>query len=84
MFRLKAGQPALGFLNPLLYQISKDHPEAFYDVTIGANRCSVFDSDVSSSCCPYGYSAEVGWDPVTGLGTPNYRVLSQAVLTYKK
>eukprot|EP01127_Copromyxa_protea_P001572 TRINITY_DN11533_c0_g1_i1.p1 TRINITY_DN11533_c0_g1~~TRINITY_DN11533_c0_g1_i1.p1 ORF type:complete len:717 (+),score=180.81 TRINITY_DN11533_c0_g1_i1:33-2183(+) len=79
--RLKAGKAPLGFLNPLLYQIARDTPDAFYDVVVGENKCSQYSMD-GPSCCPYGYSASPGWDPVTGLGTPNFKVLSEAVLKY--
>ena len=50
--RLKAGKPPLGFLNPFLYQ----NPEAFRDMTNGVNHGSGF----------HGFTAEKGWDPVTG------------------
>ena len=33
--RFSQGGPALGFLNPWLYQIAADYPETFYDVTVG-------------------------------------------------
>merc|ERR1739845_100618 len=35
----KTGKP-LGFLNPLLYQMHAEVPEAFTDVTVGDNRCT--------------------------------------------
>eukprot|EP01126_Amoeba_proteus_P006024 TRINITY_DN1208_c0_g2_i2.p1 TRINITY_DN1208_c0_g2~~TRINITY_DN1208_c0_g2_i2.p1 ORF type:complete len:710 (-),score=120.24 TRINITY_DN1208_c0_g2_i2:95-2224(-) len=82
--RLRAGKPALGFLNPLLYQIAEEVPDAFRDVVVGENKCSTFnspDNDGSKSCCPYGFSASAGWDPVSGLGTPVYDVLEKAVLS---
>ncbi|MCI4348751.1 MAG: PKD domain-containing protein [Thermoplasmata archaeon] len=52
---------ALGFLNPTLYGIFRNasHKSAFHDVSAGSN----------------GYSAGTGWDPVTGIGTPNAGVL---------
>ncbi|KAJ5471769.1 hypothetical protein N7530_009126 [Penicillium desertorum] len=56
--RLAAGKPTVGFVNPVLYA----HPEAFFDVTTGSNP----------GCNTDGFSAAKGWDPVTGLGTPNY------------
>merc|ERR1719387_3220711 len=61
----KSGKP-LGFLNPLLYQMHKEAPEAFTDVTEGNNKCT--ESYCASTC--QGYVAAKGWDPVTGLGTP--------------
>ncbi|KAJ6030884.1 hypothetical protein N7460_011150 [Penicillium canescens] len=59
--RLAAGKSTVGFVNPVLYA----HPEAFFDVTKGSN----------AGCGTDGFSAAEGWDPVTGLGTPNYPAL---------
>lgn len=56
--RLAAGKPTVGFVNPTLYA----HPEVFHDVTQGSNP----------GCGTDGFKAAKGWDPVTGLGTPNY------------
>jgi subtilase family serine protease len=53
----------LGLLNPYLYAIGADptkYANDFYDVTVGNNQAFVA-----------GYPATTGWDPVTGLGTPN-------------
>lgn len=61
----KKGRP-LGFLNPLLYQMAAEAPEAFTDVTVGSNECT--ENGCSTGC--QGYKAAKGWDPVTGLGTP--------------
>jgi len=62
--RLSKGSPALGFLNPFLYQ----NPSAFNDVTTGRN---------SGSARPLsGFPAAVGWDAATGLGTPDFEKLS--------
>jgi tripeptidyl-peptidase-1 len=58
----------VGFFNPRLYQIASEHPEAFNDVVIGDNKCGIYGVD----CCPYGFEAHAGWDPITGLGTPRY------------
>ncbi len=55
----------LGWINPALYQIAADpahYAADFYDVTTGYNQ-----TDPSIP----GYDATRGWDPVTGLGTPN-------------
>ncbi|KAF7979708.1 hypothetical protein HWV62_41050 [Athelia sp. TMB] len=56
-----AGKSPLGFLNPLLYA----NPSALNDITTGSNP----------GCNTNGFSAAAGWDPVTGLGTPNYAKL---------
>ncbi|CAK4006177.1 related to Tripeptidyl-peptidase sed1 [Lecanosticta acicola] len=62
--RIAAGKKPVGFLNPTLYA----HPEIFHDITVGNN----------SGCGTPGFYAAPGWDPVTGLGTPNYpAILSQ-------
>jgi len=69
--RFNAGKPSLGFLNPWLYQTAAAHPDAFFDVTQGENQ---------HGCCGIvGFRCAPGWDPVTGLGTPNFKVLSQLV-----
>jgi len=65
----------LGFLNPLLYSIYEDHPEAFHDVIKGDNICT---EDGCSPGCK-GFEATKGWDAVTGLGTPDYSLLVQHV-----
>lgn len=63
--RLQASKPALGFLNPFIYQ----NPGAFNDITIGCNNATG----------PYGFTAAVGWDPATGLGTPDFAKLVQLI-----
>ena len=61
------GKPSLGFLNPLLY--SAQGTAALTDVTSGSNP----------GCNTNGFTAIAGWDPVTGLGTPNFAKLRTAV-----
>ena len=54
----------LGYINPALYQIAANpakYAADFFDVTVGNNQ---------TTSIP-GYSASLGWDAVTGLGTPN-------------
>ncbi|KAJ7731299.1 family S53 protease-like protein [Mycena maculata] len=67
---IAAGKPVLGFLNPFLYS----HPKAFTDITIGHN---------SGFVCPassVAFNAAVGWDPLTGSGTPIFPSLLAAAL----
>jgi len=64
--RLNQGKKPLGFLNPLLYQMAAAAPTAFNDIITGSNQCTI------GSCCTYGFGAIKGWDPVSGLGTPNF------------
>ncbi|KAF7324468.1 Subtilisin-like protein [Mycena sanguinolenta] len=61
---LNAGKPVLGFLNPWLYA----NPQAFNDITTGDNP----------GCGTQGFSASAGWDPVTGLGSPNFVAMRAA------
>lgn len=63
----KTGKP-LGFLNPFLYQMYAADATTFNDITVGDNKCT--EQGCSSSC--QGYLCAPGWDPVTGLGTPNF------------
>ena len=55
----------LGLINPVLYKLANGPTYAadFYDVTTGNNGAA-------APTIP-GYNATTGWDPVTGLGTPN-------------
>ncbi|KAJ2934290.1 hypothetical protein H1R20_g2804, partial [Candolleomyces eurysporus] len=57
--RLRSHKPPLGFLNPLLYTRGL---AGFNDITSGKNP----------GCGTEGFNATAGWDPVTGLGTPNF------------
>jgi tripeptidyl-peptidase I len=64
--RLAAGKGPIGFLNPTLYEF----PGAFNDITLGDNK----------GCGTQGFRAVKGWDPLTGLGTPNYPKLLEVFL----
>jgi len=70
--RLANGEPPLGFINPLIYYLFETHPEAYTDVVIGDNKCAVY----SAPCCKLGFYAAAGWDAVTGVGSPNFRVIA--------
>ncbi len=61
-----AGHP-LGFINPGLYKLSQssNYMQDFHDITNGNNSVNYKGVTIP------GYSAVPGWDPVTGLGTPN-------------
>ncbi|KAI2616243.1 subtilisin-like protein [Hypoxylon sp. NC1633] len=56
--RLAAGKGPVGFIHPVLYS----HPEVFKDVSEGDNR----------ACKTMGFPAIEGWDPVSGMGVPDY------------
>lgn len=57
---------SLGFLNPLLYQISRTslYNSSFNQISKGTNGY---------------YTASTGWDPVTGLGSPNVTGLMKSL-----
>ncbi|KAK2025215.1 Pro-kumamolisin [Colletotrichum zoysiae] len=65
--RIAAGKQPVGFINPTLYA----HPEILNDVTNGNNP----------GCGTQGFSAVSGWDPLTGLGTPNYPEMEKLFLS---
>ncbi|KAL8935586.1 MAG: hypothetical protein Q9216_005353 [Gyalolechia sp. 2 TL-2023] len=56
--RFAAGKSSVGFVNPTLYA----NPGALNDIQLGGNQ----------GCGTPGFQAVEGWDPVTGLGTPNF------------
>jgi tripeptidyl-peptidase-1 len=74
-YQLSQGRSPLGFVNPLLYSVAKSNPEAYFDVVVGENRCSA----IPTMCCPETFTAAPGWDPVTGLGTPNFAIFKQVL-----
>lgn len=65
--RIAKGKGPIGFLNPTLYA----HPEAFNDITEGGNP----------GCGTEGFKCQPGWDPVTGLGSPNFPKLKEVFLS---
>ncbi|GJE91255.1 subtilisin-like protein [Phanerochaete sordida] len=65
-FRLSQGKSGLGFLNPIIYSTGV---AGFNDITSGSNP----------GCGTNGFSAGAGWDPVTGLGTPDFGKLQALI-----
>ncbi|KAI9459844.1 subtilisin-like protein [Lactarius psammicola] len=61
-YQLSKGRPPLGWLNPFLYSFGR---AGLNDITFGSNP----------GCKTRGFSAIEGWDPITGLGTPDFREL---------
>jgi subtilase family serine protease len=58
---------SLGFINTALYKMAmtSHYAQDFRDITVGNNDVNYKGVSVQ------GYPAVQGWDPVTGLGTPN-------------
>jgi tripeptidyl-peptidase-1 len=56
--RINAKKSPVGFVNPVLYA----NPGVLNDITTGGNE----------GCGTPGFESVTGWDPVTGLGTPNF------------
>lgn len=84
--RLRAGKSSLGFINPLLYIIGSG---ALNDITGGGSvGCNGINGQTGApipgaGIVPYAsWNATVGWDPVTGLGTPNFQKLLELVLDF--
>ncbi|KAI0044220.1 subtilisin-like protein [Auriscalpium vulgare] len=67
--RILIGKGPVGFINPAIY--SKKFVNAFHDITTGGNQ----------GCGTPGFNSTVGWDPVTGVGTPNLAKLLPLFLT---
>ncbi len=62
------GVGPLGALGPLLYQLAAQPPSSppiFHDITLGGNLVD---------------PAAPGWDPATGLGTPDVTALANAII----
>lgn len=75
--RFKNGLPSIGFLNPWLYDSGH---EFLIDVVQGAGRGCDGVNHQSGKKVPGGsiipgafWNATVGWDPVTGLGIPDFQ-----------
>ncbi|KAF3761013.1 subtilisin-like protein [Cryphonectria parasitica EP155] len=64
--RIAIGKTPVGFINPTLYA----NPQMFHDITSGSN----------AGCDGGGFEAVQGWDPVTGLGTPDYPSMLEVFL----
>ncbi|KAH9051638.1 subtilisin-like protein [Lactarius deliciosus] len=69
-YLISEGKDPLGFLNPWLYTIDKGML-GLNDITSGSNP----------GCGTDGFTAIPGWDPVTGLGTPDFSGLLHVLRT---
>ncbi|KAG8623448.1 hypothetical protein KVT40_008424 [Elsinoe batatas] len=82
--RKSKGLPTLGFLNPFLYSKGVN---ALNDIALGGSKgCTGTDifSGLPTPFIPFaGWNATKGWDPVTGLGTPDFEKLLKLVVPGK-
>lgn len=71
--RLSGGKPSMGFLNPWLYS---QGAAGLNDIVGGGSTGCTGRSIYSGLKAPYvpyaSWNATEGWDPVTGLGTPDF------------
>ena len=69
----------LGFVNPAVYRIarSSQYHRAFHDITAGPSNTAEFPPTTIT-----GYRPAPGWDPVTGWGSPDARVLVPLLARY--
>ncbi|KAI0378062.1 subtilisin-like protein [Hypomontagnella monticulosa] len=66
---LAEGKPALGFLNPWIWEVGKKGA-GFTDVTVGNSK----------GCNGSGYPTRTGWDAASGWGTPWFPALKELAL----
>lgn len=83
--RFKAGLPAMGFLNPWLYAVGY---KGLTDITMGGSvGCNGVNGQTGAKYNGSGiisyatWNATEGWDPVTGLGVPNFGLLVELALS---
>ena len=69
MAKAQTGGSGLGFVAPALYSVAGQASSPFHDITQGTNGQ---------------WNAGPGWDPVTGLGTPDVAALAQDLVNYLK
>jgi Pro-kumamolisin, activation domain len=85
--RLSNGMAPLGFVNPLLYSLvgQAQYIDAFNHPLMGtSNACQETGAFGRQSCCKYGFYEHAPWSVLSGLGSPNYSILKQAVLATGK
>ena len=73
-----------GNLNPALYPLASSAPSVFHDITTGNNDspCDSGSTDCPTGTTEIGYSAGVGYDQATGLGSIDGLLLAKAFPNY--
>ncbi|RMZ69891.1 tripeptidyl-peptidase 1 [Pyrenophora seminiperda CCB06] len=74
--RMAAGMPALGFMNPWIYEQGfKGMNDIVNGGSTGCTGRSIY-SGLPAPAVPFAsWNATTGWDPVTGYGTPDFEKL---------
>ena len=88
--RQEKGLAPLGFANPLIYYLGRTSPDTgenavLRDITNGHSDIEfrvVSGQGRSDQHTLAGYQAKSQWDPITGLGVPHVRNLTDALLGY--
>lgn len=79
--RFRAGKPAMGFVNPWLYRYTN---QTLQDIVLGGSKgCNGEKVDYGNASVkiPHAsWNATPGWDPVTGLGIPNFEIMKAVAL----
>ncbi|KAI0446093.1 peptidase S8/S53 domain-containing protein [Xylaria telfairii] len=83
--RLREGKPTMGFINPFLYSLESEH---VIDITAGkAVGCNGYNMQTGGLIRGGGkipwasWNGTLGWDPVTGVGTPDFQKILAAALS---
>lgn len=67
--RLNAQQPTMGYVHPFLYQSWASAATAFHDITQNQQQ--------EQGCTGHSFGCTVGYDAMSGLGVPNFKILLQ-------
>lgn len=73
-YRYNKDHHRLGFLSPVLYKLNELLTSVYEDIVVGRNSCGYKETQ----CCPYGFDATVGWDPLSGLGSIKVNAFAEA------
>jgi len=79
--RYNLGLPALGFVNPALYNVGM---AVVNDITSGENNCAASSLPKTATCCTQGFFATQGWDPLTGFGSLDFEKFKASFISLAK
>jgi len=78
------GNTGLAPVNPTLYSLAASNPSVFHDITTGDNKvpCTATTPDCPTGTTSIGFTAGLGYDQVTGLGSVDAFALAQALAPF--